>query len=32
MPPTVDLSQGPNRIGYLSYPRTANADFDPRAF
>lgn len=29
MPPTVDLSQGPNRIGYLSYPRTANADTTP---
>lgn len=29
MPPTVDLSQGTNRIGYLSYPRTANADTTP---
>lgn len=29
MPSTVDLSQGPNRIGYLSYPRTANDETTP---
>lgn len=29
MPPTVDLSQGPNRLGYLSYPRTHNDDTSP---
>ena len=29
MPSTADLSQGPGRIGYLSYPRTANDNTTP---